>query len=106
MIRIAINLARGRPVLFEGQARIAFLHEGIAAADIGAHGIVLVDCDDATRARRLAAERRQPELANPTMMAWAKYLREEARRAGQEVLDTSAASIDVCVERVVGYLTP
>jgi hypothetical protein len=63
-----------------------------------------VDCDDATRGHRLTTERCQPELANPTMMSWAAYLRREAQEANCEVLDTTGASLRSCVEQIRLYL--
>src|SRR5262245_23598371 len=100
MERIASMSAHARNVLFEGQARISFLKKGIASVGIDDFLIVLVDCDDATRARRLSLDRKQPDLANPTMMHWAKVLRSEAELAGCEILDTSTAPLEACVEHV------
>jgi hypothetical protein len=53
MTRIAAVTQRKRPLLFEGQMRLAFLREGLAAAGVANFHVVLVDCDDATPARRL-----------------------------------------------------
>lgn len=103
--RIAATCRDRQRVLFEGQMRLAFLHEGLRAAGIEDARVILVDCDDAIRARRLITERRQPELANPEMMMWAKYLRKEANEAGHEVLDTSELSLERCGELVCARLT-
>jgi dephospho-CoA kinase len=100
MHRIGALVQSGRKVLFEGQTRFSFLYEAVAAAKVVDYRLILVDCDDATRTRRLVAERRQPELANPTMMNWARFLRDEAERGGHEVLDTSAKSLDMCVDLI------
>jgi hypothetical protein len=89
MVRIAAMRGQTRPVLFEGQMRLAFLREGLTAAGIVDFHVVLVDCDDATRVHRLVASRMQPELANPEMLNWAAHLRREARDGGYEVLDAS-----------------
>jgi hypothetical protein len=76
--RMAPMLRAGTSVLFEGQMRIAFIQEALASSGIeGAH-IVLMDCDDATRSARLCSDRIQPELASIDMMAWSRYLRDEA----------------------------
>ena len=87
-------------MLFEGQMRLAFVREGLLAAGIADFSLMLVDCDDETRARRLVANRNQPELANATMMNWAAYLRGEAREAGCEILDTSQAPLEASVAHV------
>jgi RNase adaptor protein for sRNA GlmZ degradation len=93
-----------RPVLFEGQMRLAFLRDALASVGILGARIVLVDCDDATRMRRLTWERRQPELANPVMMSWAAHLRSEAREIDCEILDTTGVSLRSTVDRVRRYL--
>jgi hypothetical protein len=102
-------LSAGKSVLFEGQMRIAFIQEALAAARIPNARIILLDCDDATRQRRLRADRNQPGLANPTMMNWARCLREEALATGSEILDTGRIPLRDCVNRVcehlgIGYL--
>jgi shikimate kinase len=91
-------------ILFEGQVRIAFLEEAVRLSALSSHKIVLVDCDDDTRARRLTLERGQPELANQGMFDWARYLRIEAARGGYPVLDTSGLSLKESAELVQQYL--
>jgi thymidylate kinase len=91
-------------ILFEGQVRIAFLEEAARLVALPPPTIILVDCDDETRARRLTLQRGQPELANPTMFDWARYLRIEAASGGYPVLDTSNLSLEESVERVLRYL--
>jgi chloramphenicol 3-O-phosphotransferase len=93
-----------RAILFEGQMRIAFIQECLAAVGLSGAYTLLVDCDDETRARRLIEDRRQPSLANRTMMTWATYLRREALAAGVEALDTSRTSIDDSVELICRQL--
>lgn len=65
---------------------------------------MLVHCDDATRTLRLRNERNQPDLANPDMMNWAKFLRGEAEAGGFELLDTSKISLEDSVEYVCARL--
>ena len=103
MARIAGTMQPGRPVLFEGQMRIAFLVDAAAAMGLACH-IILVDCDDETRRRRLTSDRNQPELASDDMMNWAAFLRREAEQAGAEILDTSALSIDAAAATVLDRL--
>ena len=56
MDRIAAKIQdmRGgqRPVLFEGQMRLAFVREGLLAARITDARVILVDCDDAVHRQR------------------------------------------------------
>jgi hypothetical protein len=97
---IAGRLADGGSILFEGQSRPSFLAEAAAAAGIADYRLILIDCDDATRTRRLRESRGQSELANPEMMAWAAWLRAEAQRAGCAILDTSAIAVDEAVAAI------
>jgi chloramphenicol 3-O-phosphotransferase len=102
--KLAPILRAGRSVLFEGQMRLAFIHEALDAFEITAAHIVLVDCDDITRAKRLTGERNNPALANERMMKWAAYLRAEAMHAGYHILDTRHSTLDECVEHLHSYL--
>lgn len=104
MGKLAQATKMGRKVVFEGQTRLAFLAEGAAAVGGMSYLPLLVDCDDATRSKRLRIERGQPELANEDMMNWAGYLRGEARDYGGEVMDTSALSLDESVAYVMARL--
>jgi dephospho-CoA kinase len=102
--RIADSRDSNRPALFEGQMRIAFVRAGLLSAGIADARVVLVDCDDETRMHRLLTYRNQPELANPTTMNWAAFLRREAREAGYEVLDTTRISLQKSVDHVSALL--
>jgi hypothetical protein len=63
-----------------------------------------VDCDDETRSKRLAIDRKQPELADENMMNWARYLRGEAKDRGCEIMNTSLLSLDEGVSYVMALL--
>jgi adenylate kinase family enzyme len=102
--RIAPVVASGRPVLFEGQMRLAFIREGLEASGLAHARVVLVECNDETRTARLTHDRLQPELANESMMGWSCYLHEEAVQFGYEVLDSGAMTLAESVERIVSYL--
>jgi dephospho-CoA kinase len=91
-----------RNALFEGQVRIAFFAEAAAAAGLQRFKIILVDCDDDTRTKRLV-DRQQPELATADMFEWARFLRTEAMAGGYDVLDTSGLMLADSVERVHRY---
>jgi shikimate kinase len=104
MAKLAQFAKSGRRLLFEGQTRLSFLEEGASAAGGLAYFPILLDCDDETRSKRLAIERRQPELADEKMMNWARYLRSEAKRRGCEVVDTSSLSLDEGMSYVMAKL--
>jgi chloramphenicol 3-O-phosphotransferase len=101
---IAPTLLTGRPVLLEGQTRIAFLQEALAQQGISHARVILVECDDETREARLIHDRQQPELSNDNMKGWSRYLHQEAVEAGYEILDTSATPLSESVARIVSYL--
>jgi adenylate kinase family enzyme len=104
MRRIAPLLNSGKMVLFEGQMRIAFIEEALAATGITNARIVLIDCSDSVRVARLTHDRRQPDLANESMMNWGRFLREEAKRGGYEILDTGPIPFTSSVDRLVAFL--
>jgi RNase adaptor protein for sRNA GlmZ degradation len=100
MVKIAANRRTERHVLFEGQMRCSFALEAAAAAGITELILILIDCDDDTRIRRLRLERRQPDLANSAMMTWARYLRNEAYQLHCTILDTTFLSLEECVKQI------
>jgi len=65
--RIAAQAASQRCILLEGQARLSFLTEAVTLARLRDHRIILVDCSDDVRVRRLI-DQMQPDLANPEML--------------------------------------
>lgn len=102
--KIAPMLTGGERLLFEGQMRIAFIREALAASKIGSARVLCVECDDSTRIRRLTHDRLQPELADGTMMRWSRYLHQEAIEAGCEILDTTNLSLSDSVKYVLSIL--
>jgi hypothetical protein len=102
--RIAPLLNSGKTVLFEGQMRIAFIDEALTAAGITNARIILVDCGDSIRAARLTYDRRRPDLANENMMGWGRFLRDEAKRGGYEILDTGSTPVSSSVDQLMEYL--
>lgn len=104
MAWLALAARTPRKILFEGQTRLSFLTEGALSAGGVAHRPILMDCNDETRSRRLVVDRGQPELDDQGMMNWARYLRDEAKAQGCEVLDTSSLSLDESVLHVMARL--
>lgn len=100
MATIADRLRAGKNILFEGQTRPSFVAEAASLAGIEAYRLILVDCDDDTRVRRLRDERRQAELANPEMLAWAAFLRNAAREGRHTIVDTSAMPLEESIAQV------
>lgn len=104
-MEILVEAAKlGRPVLFEGQTRLSFLEAGAASAGGLAYTPILVDCDDGARISRLSLERKQPDLADATMISWAAWLRRDAMKRRCEILDTSKRSLEESVSYVMNRL--
>jgi hypothetical protein len=95
--RIKVEFLSHAPVILDGQARQAFVDEACALAGIINFRIILFDCQDVVRECRLIA-RGHPELANIEMSNWATYLRDEASRRGDRVIDTTHLTVEEASE--------
>lgn len=94
-----------KPLLFEGQMRLAFIQEALATTRIHNARIVLVTCDDATRAHRLTHQRARPDLAlDPSTFGWSRYLYDEAVALGCDILDTTHQTLEESVNTVTAML--
>jgi hypothetical protein len=62
MVKIRGLLAAGRPVLFEGQMRIAFILGALAEAGITGAQVILADCSDNVRHAKLRTDRNRAPL--------------------------------------------
>ena len=102
--RLAPDLAKGRCILFDCQSRFSHLTQAAERCGISDYTIMLIDCDDETRTRRLSLDRDQAELATADMMNWAHYLRSQATAQGYEILDTSNLTVEQSVDRVLSLL--
>jgi len=63
-----------------------------------------MDCCDSVRVARLTNDRRQPDLATEDMMNWGRFLREEAKRGGYEILDTGSIPFTSSVDHLIAFL--
>lgn len=79
------------PVVLDGQTRQSYIVEACAAAGITRYKIILFHCRQAERERRLIS-RGHPELVNAKMENWANYLRDQAVRRGDAIIDTTGLS--------------
>jgi hypothetical protein len=80
--------------------RLSFVREAAEAAGVVDYTLILIDCDDVTRAKRLTLDRSSPDLANATMMNWARYLREEAKQLNCVILDTTLMPLETSTQLV------
>lgn len=89
-------------VIFDAQIRPSFIKE---ACDL--HGvdyeIVLFDCSDAERKKRLIS-RGHPELADENMMNWAAFLRKECEKHHHKIINNSHITIDQTLQLFCEWL--
>jgi hypothetical protein len=89
--RMKADLYHSR-LLLDGQTRPSFIAEACRKRDIDSPTIILLDCSDEVRTKRLL-QRGQPELASSTMMHWARYLRDQTKLTGGIIIDNDHLSI-------------
>jgi hypothetical protein len=85
---------KGNNILFDIQSRPSFIDEACKNIGVLDYKIILFDCSDEERKRRLTEERNQPHLATDRMMDWARYLREACVAKNCEVIDNTNMTIN------------
>lgn len=75
-------------ILFDGQTRPTFIEKGCISENIASYKVILLDCSDEERKRRLLV-RGQKELADEHMMNWARYLRKECEQRHYRIIDNT-----------------
>ncbi|MGC1879231.1 MAG: AAA family ATPase [Rhabdochlamydiaceae bacterium] len=90
-------------ILFDGQTRPSFIEKACHENGIAEFEIILFDCSDDERKRRLI-ERGQSNLADENMMNWAKYLRKECQDRGYLIIDNTSMKIEETVSQLLAYL--
>ena len=90
-------------VLFDGQTRPSFIEKACHNNGIKEFEVILFDCSDEERKRRLVA-RGQANLADENMMNWARYLRKECQDRGYRVIDTTPMKIEEMVSQLLAHL--
>jgi energy-coupling factor transporter ATP-binding protein EcfA2 len=103
MARISAMRDLDRPVLFEGQMRLAFLREGLSSAGLTGARIILVDCDDATRCDRLTGKV-STGIGQPNYDELGGLSAKRSAGSQLRSVDTTGASLSSCVEKVRLYL--
>jgi adenylate kinase family enzyme len=79
-------------VVFDAQVRPSFIQEACALYQVE-YKVVLFDCSDAERKKRLIL-RGQEELADENMMNWAAFLRRRCQEQHYTIIDNSHMTID------------
>lgn len=99
--KIKEKYLNNKDVLFDTQSRPSFIDEACQNSVITAYEIILLDCSDDERKRRLVKERNQPELSTDQMMDWAKYLRERCVGKNQTILNNTNYTQKQSLERLL-----
>jgi dephospho-CoA kinase len=95
--KIAEKYLLEKDTILDGQMRLSLIKDACLANDITDYQIILIDCNNEVRKKRLI-ERGQPELTSEEMMNWSKYLRTEAQEEEKaRVFDTSHLTIQETV---------
>ena len=90
-------------ILFDGQTRPSFIEKACHENGIKEFEVILFDCSDDERKRRLVA-RGQANLADKNMMSWARYLRKECQDRGYIIIDNTHMQIEETVSRLLAHL--
>lgn len=91
-------------VIFDVQSRPSFIDEACANNGVTSYKIILFDCSDEERRRRLVGGRNQPELANEQMMDWARYLREWCVGENCVVIDNTSHIPEQSLRALLGFI--
>lgn len=90
-------------ILFDGQTRPKFIEEACVSENITSYKVILLDCSDEERRRRLFV-RGQKELADENMMNWARYLRKECEQRRYRIIDNTTLNEKETVSQLLEYL--
>ena len=90
-------------VLFDTQSRPTFIEEACKENDIQDYKIILFDCSDEERKRRLIG-RNSPHLVSPQMMDWARYLRENCVGDNCQIIDNTNLNKKEMVDSLLASL--
>ena len=96
-----LSLRPDRVAVLDGQTRPSAVRAAFRLADVRRGAIVLIDCGQEERNRRLHVDREQPELASAQMDVWAAYLKGQADALDLPVIDTSSLSPDAALDELV-----
>ncbi len=80
-----------KSTILDGQMRLSFIIDACKENNLTNYEIILFDCDEEVRSKRLIA-RGHSELVNSDMMNWAKYLRDEAKNLNAKIIDNTNLS--------------
>ncbi|HEY6457760.1 MAG TPA: hypothetical protein VIY90_21000 [Steroidobacteraceae bacterium] len=89
-----------RVAILDGQTRPSYIIEAAKSVSRTVE-IVLLDCRQSERERRLHEGRGQPELVTDEMNSWADYLRRQADALRLPIVDTTRLATQAVADRLV-----
>lgn len=90
-------------VLFDGQTRPSFIEKACHEHGIKEFEVILFDCSDDERKRRLVA-RGHANLADENMMNWARFLRNACQDRQYLIIDNTNMQIEETISQLFSYL--
>ena len=90
-------------VILDGQTRPTFIEDACLENEITDYEVILFDCSDAARTKRLV-ERGHPELADQQMMNWAKYLRQESQKRNYKTINNTHLNSEDTFHLLIDWL--
>lgn len=90
-------------VILDGQTRPKFIEDACVENEISAYEVILFDCSDEERTKRLI-DRGQSELANQDMMKWARYLRLESQMRAHQIIDNTHLTCEETLNHLANWL--
>jgi chloramphenicol 3-O-phosphotransferase len=95
--------AQGKDLVLAGQTPVGELLDSPSASRLERIAACLVDCDDATRLRRLRARALDPERRDD-LIRWAAWLRRHADDARVRAIDTSALPVEEVADELQAWI--
>lgn len=92
-----------KSVILDGQMKPSFIVDACNENKLTNYEIILFDCSDEVRNKRLIA-RGHSDLANSDMMDWASCLREEAENLKIRIIDNSNLTEDETIVKLCNLI--
>jgi hypothetical protein len=90
--RVKNEFLNNQPVLIDTQSRFEFIKSACVKNQIDNFQVILFDCKDSIRNNRIN-NRGQSHLINQDMNNWARFLREDCKKNGCSIIDTTHLTV-------------
>lgn len=93
-------------ILIEGQVNLTYIETALRGLGFYRYQIILLHCENSIRHQRLTGKRLQPELVNPEMDNWSRFLKKQAIKKNAMILDTTELTQEQMLVWLNEYLRP